>query len=94
MLDGLFFEKSTKTLSMCKSISSATECSLLIVRPLFFTLYTQSSRIKGISKLRQNVYNLKNVHVFKSRIHLTKRYGLKSIAYRTNHFRQGITTKI
>ena len=35
-----------------------------------------------IFKLRQNTYNLKNVHAFESENPRTKKFGLDSIAYR------------
>ena len=47
-----------------------------------------------VSKLRENTYNLRNVHIFESQNPRTKRFGLDSIAYRASQLWKNVPEEI
>ena len=47
-----------------------------------------------IFKLKENTYNLRNVHIFESQNPRTKKFGLDSIAYRASQLWKNIPEEI
>ena len=47
-----------------------------------------------VSKIRENTYNLRNVHIFESQNPRTKRFGLDSIAYRASQLWKNVPEEI
>ena len=50
--------------------------------------------MSDIFNLRENTYNLRNVHIFESQNPRTKKFGLDSIAYRASQFWKNLVGKI
>ena len=49
--------------------------------------------MSDIFNLRENTYNLRNVHIFESQNPRTKKFGLDSIAYRAGQFWKNLAGK-
>ena len=50
--------------------------------------------MSDIFKLRENTYNLRNVHIFESQNLRTKKFGLDSIAYRASQLWKNVPEEI
>ena len=86
-----------KTLRECKWKISSPEMHWISFDLYFVYKYLirQSPNIMNtIFKLRQNTYNLKNVHAFESQNHRTKKFGLDSIAYRASQHWKNVPEEI
>ena len=50
--------------------------------------------MSDIFKLKENTYNLRNVHIFESQNPRTKKFGLDSIAYRASQLSKNVPEEI